>query len=93
MLAEFKVERTFNKIKLRVYVDCDTQLAEVTVTYDRIYKGEWSVNFAEVATPELAERYLVKPCDKYGSLIESLEIQYRQGWGVGAENMQLVPND
>lgn len=93
MLVQFIAERVFNKLKLRVYVDCDTHCAEVTVTYDRLYKGEWSANFAEVATPDLAERYLTKPMGEYGSLIESLEIQYRQRWGVGADNVQLVPND
>ena len=80
MLANFTIKRTFNKLRVSLYVDCDAKESALVVSYDRrlIRVGE-IIPFHETNTPELAERWLSRTTSEYGSRVEWLETMCRTG--------------
>lgn len=82
MLKFFEVERTYNKLTVRLYVEPDHRdpKADLTVTYDRRIVRMGAVpNHAlrDVLTPEGAERWLSRDTGERGSWIEATEHSYR----------------
>lgn len=77
MLTMFTMEKTFYKLVIRLYVDAKRQESSVTVTYDRYIRHTSDIPFHEVATPELAERWLAKPMGERGNLVEYMEWRCR----------------
>lgn len=79
MLALFIRKRTFCKLQVTLYVDCEKQEASITVTYDRRIKAVDPVSFHEVRDPELAKKWLSREVGEHGNFIETLERGYRTG--------------
>ena len=77
MLSLFIIHRTFNSTRITLTVDCENRTADITVTHDRIIRDQGSCNIWECDAPEKAEAYLSKGRGPHGSLIETLNAQYR----------------
>ena len=82
MLASFCIKRTFYKLDVSLYVDCEKQLASLMVRYDRlIMKVEDKITYADVDRPEKAEAWLGKPIHTQAGdvpLLEWLEAHYKR---------------
>jgi hypothetical protein len=77
MLQYFAVKRAFYKLSVRLFVDVEHREAEITVLYDHRIKSSRTVRFDQVATVELAEAFLSQHVGERGSLLETLEHQFR----------------
>lgn len=84
MLANFTICRTFNKLRVTLVVDCVRKDADLALTYDRRLREQRAVPFWEVETPEKAEAYLSRPAGELGTMVETIEHQYRHKWGIAA---------
>ena len=77
MLQYFAVSRDYNKLRVRLFVDLEHKDAEISVMYAGRLKRSQTIRFDEVSTPEKAEAYLSRQAGIHGSLVETLEHQYR----------------
>lgn len=78
MLTSFTIKRTFNKLRVTLAVDCEAREAEACVTYNRRIVRQVTVQFEAVRTPEEAEAWFTYPRGERGSLVETLEAEYRR---------------
>ena len=82
MLAHFTVKRTFYKLTVKLWVDCEKRDASITTKYDGVLKDVYQhVIFADVDSPEKAEAYLGRPIrgvDGDVPLIEWLEAYHKR---------------
>jgi hypothetical protein len=82
MLSMFVIKRTFYSLTAKLYVDCESKEATLTVSYDgTVKRAHDHVDYACVMTPEKAEAYMGKPIhtkDGDIALIEYLNDYYRR---------------
>jgi hypothetical protein len=82
MLSMFVVKRTFYKLEVKLWVDCEKRDASITTKYAGILQDvHQHVIFADVDSPEKAEAYLGRPIrgvDGDVPLIEWLEAHHRR---------------
>jgi hypothetical protein len=83
-LANFTIRRQFNKLRATIYVDCEARTASVTLTYDRVIVRQEDISYYRVFSPETAEAWLARDAGERGSLLETLEWQYRNRVGIAA---------
>lgn len=82
MLQSFIVRRNFNKLTVRIYVDCDAREAHVSITYDRRLIRNEAVRYSGFCNPEMCEAWFGQPvqmADGQLSMLEALEWQCRKG--------------
>ena len=86
MLASFIIRRTFNKLCVSLYIDCERKEESAIVKYDGIivWNGSTGTSYTNLDTPEKAERWLAGNIDTgrggTASRIEHLEYQARHGF-------------
>lgn len=79
MLTSFTIERTFNRLTVKIFVYAKGRDASAIVTYDGLIVWDSALTYEEVRTPELAEAWLSRPTAHHASLVEQLEWEYRTG--------------
>lgn len=79
MLSHFAIRKTFNKLIVKMFVDCDMKEASILVLYDHRIMRDESIMFHEVRDIALAEAYLSRQIGEHGSFVETLEWQCRIG--------------
>jgi hypothetical protein len=57
MLTQFVYKRTFNRITVSIYVDCETKTAEITLKEGRLIRKTYELTYCEVSSPELCRDY------------------------------------
>ena len=74
MLAQFRMVRQFNKLRVVLWVDCENKESSMCVSYERrLIRPDEAIPFHLTRTPELAEAWLSTPIGERGSRIETME--------------------
>lgn len=78
MLSYFGLRRTYYLLSATIYVDVDRREAELSVKYDGRLKRNVTIPFDDVATPEKAEAYFTRRVGVHGTLLETLENDFKR---------------
>jgi hypothetical protein len=87
MLANFTIARHFNNLRATLVVDCTRKEASISLTYNRRLRECRDIPYHEVSTPDIAEAWLSRTsitAPEHGNMLEAIEHQYRNKWGIGA---------
>lgn len=63
MLTQFQIKKIFNRVNVSLYVDIETQTADLMIKEDRLIRKSGLINFWEVRDVQLAEAYFSRLVD------------------------------